>query len=123
MIKKIDHIVITTAHLEACLAFYEASGFQIKDAGGRFELYAGDFKLNVHILGKELMPHALNVQAGSADLCFEIDGDIETYKRELEQNGLVISLGIVDRNGVKGPMKSIYLRDPDGNLVEFCSYE
>ena len=122
MIKKIDHLVITTSIPEKVLCFYEKIGFASKDAGGRYELFAGDFKINVHIKGQELLPHAGNIAPGSADLCFEIDGDIEALKEELVSKGIEIELGIVDRNGVKGKMKSIYLRDPDYNLVELCSY-
>lgn len=115
-------MVITTADMEACLAFYETLGFSAKRSDGRYQLFAGDFKINVHMLGKELSPHAQHVKPGSADLCFEIDGSIEEYKRELESKCLQIFLGVVERNGTKGAMNSIYLRDPDGNLVEFCSY-
>lgn len=122
-IKKVDHIVITTSDIEICLAFYKKLGFYAKNAGGRYELFAGDFKINVHILGKELSPHAQNIRIGSADLCFEINGSIEKYRKELESNGLQIELGVVERTGRNGVMHSIYLRDPDGNLVEFCSYE
>lgn len=123
MIKKLDHLVITTADIEACLRFYETLGFVSKVQGARYELYAGDLKVNVHIKGKELLPHARNVQMGSADLCFEIEGDLEQFKAQLQDKGLEIELGIVERNGVKGPMKSIYLRDPDGSLIEFCQYQ
>ena len=90
---------------------------------GRYELYAGDFKLNIHIKGKELTPHAAYVQVGSGDLCFEIEGDIEDVKKTLEESGMTILLGVVERTGVRGLMHSIYLNDPDGNLVELCSYE
>lgn len=123
MIKKIDHIVITTASPQRCIEFYKKLGFDAKDAGGRFELYAGDFKINVHIKGNELQPHAANVQTGSADLCFEIEESIERFQEMLEQKGLTLELGIVRRTGVRGPMQSIYLRDPDENLLEFSSYE
>lgn len=122
MIQKIDHLVITTGDIAACLEFYDKLGFRAVTGAGRYELHAGDFKMNVHLLGKELLPHAQNVRTGSADLCFEITGNLEEYKKHLEEKGLNIELGIVERTGVKGPMQSIYLRDPDGNLVEFCSY-
>ncbi|MEG0339570.1 MAG: hypothetical protein RR573_06595 [Oscillospiraceae bacterium] len=66
MICKVDHIVITTAKLSACIAFYEALGFRAQDAGGRWELFSGDFKINVHSRGHELEPKAKNVQT---ELC------------------------------------------------------
>ncbi len=122
MIKKIDHIVITTAKPKECTAFYQKLGFTVKDAGGRFELFSGDFKINVHILGSELSPHAQNVMPGSADICLELSIPIEECKALLLRAGLEIELGIVPRNGVRGEMRSIYLRDPDANLVELCSY-
>lgn len=123
MIKKIDHIVITTADIDACTAFYRALGFDCREANGRWELFSGDFKINVHRKGFELEPKAQNVTAGSADLCFEICIPIEQCKDKLLEQGLEIELGVVLRYGVSGEMKSVYLRDPDGNLVELCSYE
>lgn len=122
-IKKLDHLVITTAQPQACLAFYQALGFTARDAGGRFELFAGDFKINVHLLGRELSPHAAQVQPGSADLCFELDGSVDDFCQTLRARGLDAELGIVSRTGVRGPMRSVYLRDPDGNLVECSSYD
>ena len=123
MIKNIDHFVITTKNISDTINFYSRLGFEVKDCGTRHELYAGNFKINVHILDHELSPHALNIKTGSADICFEILGNIQGYKKELEDKGFEIELGVVKRNGVKGPMNSIYIRDFDGNLLEFCSYE
>ncbi len=122
MIKKIDHMVITTKDLQKCLEFYEKVGFIAKEANSRYELFAGDFKINVHILGKELSPHAQNVQTGSVDFCFETTSDIDLLKEDFISKNLEIELGVVQKTGVKGAMYSIYLRDPDGNLVEFCNY-
>lgn len=121
--KKIDHIVITTSDIDACMQFYTLLGFTPLSADGRHELFAGDFKINVHIKGRELLPHAKYVQTGSADLCFEITENIDDFKSSLLEKGLEVELGVVDRNGVRGKMRSIYLRDPDGTLIEFCSYE
>lgn len=123
MIKKLDHLVITTADVAACVAFYEKLGFRSRDAGGRWELFAGDFKINVHIRGHELEPKARNVQTGSADVCFELEGRVEDCFLSLQEQGVDIELGIVIRHGVRGEMRSLYLRDPDGNLVELSSYE
>lgn len=123
MIKKIDHIVITTNDIEKCINFYSCLGFSPKDAGSRYELFAGDFKINVHIKNHELSPHAQYVQTGSADICLELAGDIEDFKMEILKKGIEIEIDLVNRTGVKGKMRSIYLRDPDGNLVEFSSYE
>lgn len=121
-LKKIDHIVITSKNPEACIRFYEKLGFKSKNHSTHYELFAGDFKINVHILGQELSPRARNVTTGSADICLEVDCDLEQIKQELEQKGITIEMGIVARSGVRGGMKSIYMRDPDENLVELCSY-
>lgn len=123
MICKLDHIVITTAHLPDCIAFYKALGFEAQEAGGRWELFSGDFKINVHIRGHELEPKAKNVQTGSADVCFEVDGGLLLTQNALKARGLAIELGPVMRHGAKGEMQSIYLRDPDGNLIELCCYK
>ncbi|KIL72430.1 VOC family protein [Bacillus badius] len=123
MIKKIDHLVITTANMENCISFYKKLGFTAKNTNERWELFAGDFKINVHFLGKELSPHAKHIQTGSADLCLEVNGSIDYLKNELEKKNIELETGTVERTGVKGKMKSLYLRDPDGNLLEFCSYE
>ncbi len=122
MIKKIDHFVITANKVEECLRFYEKCGFTIKEATGRYELYAGDFKINLHIKNNELAPKARNITYGSADICFETDENINDLKMSLQAKGLDVLLGVVDRNGSRGKMQSIYLQDPDGNLIEFCKY-
>ncbi len=122
MIKKIDHIVITTADITKCFEFYEKLGFECQEIDDRYQLLAGDFKINVHILGAERLPHATNVQTGSADICFEITNDIINFQTELEAKFPEKALKIVERNGVKGKMQSIYITDPDGNLLEFSKY-
>lgn len=122
MIKKIDHFVITTTDVSACIAFYEKLGFRSRDAGCRWELFAGDFKINVHIKGHELEPRAQHVQPGSIDICFELEGDVDDCRDELQRRGMDLEPGVVTRHGVRGEMRSLYLRDPDGNLVELCSY-
>lgn len=123
MVRKIDHVVITTARAEACIAFYRGLGFEAVDALGRWELYAGDFKINVHIKDHELEPKARHVQPGSADLCFELEIPLAECLQQLEHAGIPVALGPVTRHGVRGEMTSVYLRDPDENLIELCHYE
>jgi catechol 2,3-dioxygenase-like lactoylglutathione lyase family enzyme len=122
-LKRIDHFVITTAHPEECLRFYQAIGLKLQEAKGRFELIGGNFKLNVHILEKELHPHAHSICPGSADICFEVDSDLDTIVHKLAIHGIQPEMDVSRRHGFFGEMNSIYLRDPDGNLVELCQYE
>lgn len=121
-IKKLDHLVLTTQDPEACAAFYQALGFRLHQGEGRMELFSGEFKINVHFLGRELEPKALRVQPGSADLCFQVEGTLSQWEAHLETQGIPVELGPVPRHGVQGEMTSLYLRDPDGNLVELCQY-
>ena len=121
MLKKIDHVVLTTAQPEACADFYQKLGFHFVDRGDRFEFMAGDFKLNVHFAGRELEPKAAHVQTGSVDLCFEVTS-LAAFCEILRRSEIGIERGPVVRHGVWGKMQSVYVRDPDGNLLEFCEY-
>ncbi|MEG0735531.1 VOC family protein [Amedibacillus sp. YH-ame10] len=121
-IKKIDHVVLTSKHVEECLGFYRMLGFKAVEEDKRFALYAGDFKLNVHIEGQELKPNAYLAKPGTLDLCFEIEGSLDEMIHALDKQGIKTSeIGI--KHGVLGEMHSFYVRDPDQNLLEFCSYE
>jgi catechol 2,3-dioxygenase-like lactoylglutathione lyase family enzyme len=122
MIKQLDHFVITTNHLQECFDFYSALGFTPNIKNGRYELRCGTFKINVHISGVELSPHAENVMPGSADFCLEVDDDLDIILRNLKGKGVPIAKGKCAKFGFRGEMTSIYLRDPDGNLVELSSY-
>ena len=121
-IKKIDHFVITSIQPKNMASFYRELGFEIVDCTSHFQMFAGDFKINMHIYGSSLYPHAKNIQMGCSDFCMEIEENLEEFKINLEKKGIEIEEGIVPRNGTNGSMNSIYLRDPDGNLIEFCSY-
>ena len=123
-INRFDHLVITTQNLEKCLYFYgEIINMNVDTAKGRYALKFGRQKINIHRQKAEFKPAALNVTYGSQDLCFIVDGDIKDIKAEIEKKGYPIELGIVARNGALGPMDSIYLRDPDGNLIELSVYK
>ena len=122
-LKKVDHLVLQTQDLAACLAFYEKIGFTVKEEEGKFRLYGGDFRLNVFPLGSQKQPRAHTVCAGCFDICLEMQGHIADIKKELQEKGLTIENGIVPRFGVKGPLSSVYLRDPDGNLIELSVYD
>lgn len=122
-IKGLDHLVLTTADLENCLHFYvDLLGMEPLLEGGRYALRFGRQKINIHTEKAQYLPAAGSPEYGSLDICLVAEEPIEEVKRELEEKQAEIEAGIVERTGALGPMKSVYLRDPDGNLVEICSY-
>ena len=90
---------------------------------GRHALQYGQQKINLHIKGHEFEPKAQQVMCGSADLCFITSTPLEQVEQELKQAGLDILEGPVQRTGAMGPMTSLYVRDPDGNLIEISQYQ
>lgn len=123
-IKRLDHFVLTTARLDECLHFYaDVLGMRVSHENGRYALFFGRQKINIHTRPAEFLPAAACPQSGALDLCFVVDGPIEEARRMLRARGIVPETEIVKRRGALGDMRSIYLRDPDGNLVELCSYE
>jgi catechol 2,3-dioxygenase-like lactoylglutathione lyase family enzyme len=85
-------------------------------------LLFGQQKLNLHLAGAELEPHAVRPVPGTADLCFLVDGPISEAIEFFRREGVEIELGPVEQTGAAGIMDSIYLRDPDENLIELASY-
>ena len=118
-IRALDHFVLTVADPDATVAFYERLGMQREEFGdGRVALRFGDHKINLHRAGNPIQPHARRPTPGSADVCLLVEGTLDEVERELERAGVVFELGPVERAGANGPIRSLYLRDPDGNLVE-----
>jgi catechol 2,3-dioxygenase-like lactoylglutathione lyase family enzyme len=121
-IHALDHLVLTVADVEASVAFYERLGMRREVFGeGRVALRFGTQKLNLHAAGAEIAPHARQPAPGSADLCFLVEGSLEDLGSELAAAGIQIEVGPVERTGAQGPIRSLYLRDPDGNLVELSA--
>lgn len=122
-IQAFDHIVLTTANLEKCLDFYAGLlGLRAEEKDGRYALYFGAQKINIHRKPAEFLPAAAYPLAGSLDLCFAAEGDAEAACAELRAKNAPLVSEVVIRHGARGTMKSIYLRDPDGNLVELGFY-
>jgi catechol 2,3-dioxygenase-like lactoylglutathione lyase family enzyme len=118
-IRAVDHVVITVSDVEATVAFYERLGMQRETFGvDRTALRFGSQKLNLHLAGAEFEPHARYPRPGSADLCLLVEGSLEQVRDELATAGIPVELGPVERTGATGPIRSLYLRDPDGNLLE-----
>jgi catechol 2,3-dioxygenase-like lactoylglutathione lyase family enzyme len=117
----LDHLVLTVASVHASIAFYERLGMRGETFGdGRRALRFGRQRLHLHQAGAEIAPYALRPATGSADLCFLVEDSLDDVARELAEAGIAIELGPVERLGAVGAMESLYLRDPDGNLVELA---
>lgn len=122
-IKQIDHLVITTGNLERCLDFYVGLlDMEHRASNGHHNLYFPGGKISLHTVKGEFTPAASNPQYGAQDFCLIVDDDLAMLKNEIEAKGVEIVEGIVTRHGSQGEMRSLYLRDPDGNLVELSSY-
>ena len=124
MIVAIDHFVLTVASLEATCAFYQrVLGFERIDTPGRPTALAfGSQKINVHEISRTFEPKAKAPTPGSGDFCLITERPLDEVRARLEANGVVLELGPVERIGARGPMMSVYFRDPDGNLVEVSQY-
>lgn len=123
-IDRLDHLVLTVADIERSCEFYaRVLGFDIVSfKGGRKALAFGRQKINLHQLGREFEPKALRPTAGSGDLCFISSTPLAQVIAELQAQGVVIEEGPVERTGATGPIVSVYLRDPDRNLIEISNY-
>jgi catechol 2,3-dioxygenase-like lactoylglutathione lyase family enzyme len=118
-IRSLDHLVLTVADIAASVRFYEALGMRREVFGeGRVALRFGDQKLNLHRAGAELAPHAAHPTRGSADLCLLVSESIEEVATSLARADIPVELGPVARTGATSALDSLYVRDPDGNLVE-----
>jgi catechol 2,3-dioxygenase-like lactoylglutathione lyase family enzyme len=120
----LDHLVVYASDVDATCAFYETLGLERHTfADGRVGLQCGDQKLNLHPAGDEYDPHAAEPTAGSADFCLLVETAIDDVVSHLDDNDIEIIEGPVPKTGARGPMTSVYVRDPDGNLVELARYD
>jgi len=118
-IKSIDHIVIPVSDIDKSLRFYtEVLGMETDTSNQRFAVKFGNQKINLHVGKAQFLPAAKQPTFGSTDICLLAEGDIEEIKAEVESKGIEIEIGIVQRQGAQGAIRSIYFRDPDGNLIE-----
>jgi catechol 2,3-dioxygenase-like lactoylglutathione lyase family enzyme len=122
MIRSLDHLVLTVADIDRTCAFYETLGMRrVTFAGGRVALAFGQQKINLHKAGAEFEPKAARATPGSADLCLLVDRPVAALAAELAAKGLSVIEGPVRRTGARRPLLSLYLRDPDGNLIELSN--
>ena len=127
MIDHIDHIVLTTRDLKACVHFYaEVLGMKLEEfrtpTEKRLALKFGRQKINLHEWGKEFTPRAHVAAPGTLDLCFIASTSLDAVVQKLKQHGIKIEEGPVAKTGATGPIRSVYVRDPDLNLVEISVY-
>ena len=122
-LKALDHLVLTTQNLDACLHFYvDILGMRHIEQNGRHALAFGYQKINIHTQKGEFQPAAAVPTYGCLDLCILTQTPLPQVRDELLEKGWPILEGIVERTGALGKMDSLYLRDPDGNLVELSHY-
>ena len=124
MIDRLDHLVLTTAHEEQCVHFYcTVLGMALQTFGeGRKAFVFNGQKINLHIQGREFEPKAQHPLPGALDLCFIASIPLAQVQQRLAEHGIAIECGPVQRTGARGPILSVYVRDPDHNLIEISEY-
>ena len=122
-IYQLDHLVLTVKNLEETIRFYtQALGMsEMTYADGRKALLFGDQKINLHEAGKEFEPKSQFPTPGSADLCFITKTPITAVISHLNTIGIAILEGPVSRMGAQNQLESVYVRDPDLNLIEISN--
>lgn len=123
-VSHLDHLVLTVADIEISCQFYQSAlNFEVITFGeNRKALQFGNQKINLHQVGQEFEPKALHPTAGSADLCFIAETTLEEVIAHLQTQNIDIIEGPIKRTGAMGKILSIYLRDPDQNLIEIANY-
>ncbi len=123
-VNRLDHFVLTVADLDATIDFYtRLLGMTAVTFGdGRRALSFGSSKINLHEVGKEFEPKADRPTPGSADVCLIVDDPIDDVIAHLDSAAVPIIEGPVERTGATGSIRSVYLRDPDQNLIELSNY-
>ncbi|MGJ8612520.1 MAG: VOC family protein [Octadecabacter sp.] len=123
----LDHLVLTVASIFQSVQFYEqvlgmtAERFVAADGTTRTAIAFGFQKINLHQHGAEFDPKAANPRPGTADMCFLSDTNIDDWITHIAKHGIALEDGPVARTGATGPIMSIYIRDPDGNLIEIAN--
>jgi catechol 2,3-dioxygenase-like lactoylglutathione lyase family enzyme len=123
-ISHLDHLVLTVADIKGSVEFYQRvlGMTPVIFGAGRQALEFGDSKINLHRAGEEIAPHAARPMPGSADLCLIAATPLPQVIKHLQAQHVAIIDGPTTRTGARGEITSVYLRDPDGNLIEISNY-
>jgi len=122
-----DHVALPMLNTDAMIAFYKKLGFDVREAANAVSVYAGRNMINFHRPARWL-DAAFTLRAPAAkppcgDLCFVWDGTAAQLKAWLDASGARVEEGPVARPGGRQAQgTSSYIRDPDGNLLEFMIY-
>lgn len=124
-VRDIDHLVLTVRDVAATVEFYERvlgmrSFTFAQDSRTALSFAAGERKVNLHEVGREHLPNARAAGPGTADLCFLVDEPIDVVAARLQEQGVEVEHGPDRADGARGDLRSVWLRDPDGNLVELA---
>ena len=124
----VDHVVLTVEDINKTISFYkdilEMNLVEFTPIGAskpRFALQFGNQKINIHQAQLPFKPHAKNPTCGSVDICFLSDVSIYSWIETFKKHSIIIEDGPIQRSGACGPIVSLYLRDPDGNLIEIAN--
>ncbi len=126
-VQSLDHLVLSVADIDATLAFYtralgmNAEKFHPADGSTRHALKFGAQKINLHDAAAPFAPHAARPAPGTADLCFLSEVALEDWQTHFARHDVSIEQGPVARTGATGAILSLYVRDPDGNLIEISN--
>ena len=128
-LEQIDHVVITVKDLNKTIDFYtnllgmklEKFSSSLDNNQFRYAVSFGSQKINIHEEKKPIKPNALNPSSGSMDICFISKNKINDWVHHLVKKGINIETGPEKKTGALGPILSIYIRDPDCNLIEISN--
>jgi catechol 2,3-dioxygenase-like lactoylglutathione lyase family enzyme len=123
LVNSLDHLVLTVANVDITVDFYtEVLGMELSTVDGRKALCFGEQMIQLQQRGHEVSPKASHPTAGSGDICLITSTPLDEVIQHLKEQKVHIEEGPVERNGAMGKMRSIYVRDPDKNLVEISNY-
>jgi catechol 2,3-dioxygenase-like lactoylglutathione lyase family enzyme len=122
-IDSLDHLVLTVTNIDVSVDFYtEVLGMELATVDGRKALAFGEQMIKLQQRGHEVNPKAAHPTSGAGDLCLITSTPLDEVIRNLNDQKVPIEEGPIERNGAMGKMRSIYLRDPDRNLLEISNY-